>query len=87
MSCAAKQAQTNPGNNESSGNGAVKPAIIPATKGCIDSSKINPNAICTRIYLPVCGCDSVSYANACEAEASGVTWWRPGECDSLRKKW
>jgi len=59
---------------------------LPQKINCIDSSKINPQAICTRIYLPVCGCDSVTYGNACEAEASGVRWWRVGECSVVKKK-
>ena len=87
LSCAAKRKQTGTTDSGISRDSMVKNVTTPATKGCIDSSKINPNAICTRIYLPVCGCDSVTYANACEAEAAGLSWWRPGECDSLRKKW
>ena len=59
---------------------------LPQKNNCIDSSKINPQAICTRIYLPVCGCDSVTYGNACEAEASGVRWWRSGECNKSKVK-
>jgi len=59
---------------------------LPQKNNCIDSSKINPQAICTRIYLPVCGCDSVTYGNACEAEASGVRWWRGGECNKSKVK-
>ncbi len=58
---------------------------LPQKNNCIDSSKINPQAICTRIYLPVCGCDSVTYGNECEAEASGVRWWRNGECSVVKK--
>jgi hypothetical protein len=58
---------------------------LPQKNNCIDSSKINPQAMCTRIYLPVCGCDSVTYGNACEAEASGVRWWRGGECSVVKK--
>lgn len=49
-------------------------------KPCIDSSRIKPDAICPMNWQPVCGCDSVTYGNACAADAAGVTWYRQGEC-------
>ncbi len=37
--------------------------------------------MCTKIYKPVCGCDSRTYGNTCEAAAAGVSVVREGACN------
>ncbi|MGV3587755.1 MAG: Kazal-type serine protease inhibitor domain-containing protein [Adhaeribacter sp.] len=47
---------------------------------CIDSAKINPEALCTMQYDPVCGCNNQTYSNACLAENAGVITYTKGAC-------
>ena len=56
---------------------------ITGTTPCVDSSLIDPFGICPTIYAPVCGCDGVTYSNACVAEKQGgVTSYVTGPCNT-----
>ena len=51
---------------------------------CVDESLIDPEAICPTVIDPVCGCNGISYSNACEAQAlGGVLQWTEGVCEAL----
>ncbi|XXY46685.1 hypothetical protein WME91_42455 [Sorangium sp. So ce269] len=39
-------------------------------------------ASCAEVYLPVCGCNNRTYANACKAAMDGVAVYAHGECEA-----
>lgn len=54
----------------------------PPATDCLDPSRANPNGMCTMEYEPVCGCNGLTYANACVARNAGLRSFRPGPCPS-----
>lgn len=50
---------------------------------CINEDQIDTEFACTEEYVPVCGCNNVTYSNACYAyHYGGVTTFVEGECET-----
>lgn len=53
----------------------------PCGEACFSPTLLQPESSCIAIYDPVCGCDGVTYGNACEAQIyGGVSHFEGGRC-------
>jgi hypothetical protein len=55
-------------------------AYLQASLPCTNAKLINHKRACHKISRPVCGCDSKTYANVCEALKNGIVKFSQGEC-------
>ena len=57
-------------------------ALVPFKSDAPEKCEANPqpDCFCTLQYDPVCGCNGVTYGNACQAACDGITKVKPGEC-------
>lgn len=54
------------------------------TAPCVDTAQIDSTVACPLAFIPVCGCDGVTYDNSCSAyHYGGVNSWSPGICGSV----
>ncbi|MBL4755452.1 MAG: Kazal-type serine protease inhibitor family protein [Flavobacteriales bacterium] len=58
----------------------VTTAFIAGCKKECTKRERKTSCICTHDYDPVCGCDGVTYSNACRASCEGVSSTKKGEC-------
>jgi len=72
---------------------ALSSATLLLLCGCVTSADKDQDTVtcklqppegpvaCTMQYDPVCGCDGVSYGNACMARGAGIPHSTPGTCE------
>jgi len=55
---------------------------------CYDPTLVDPSVVCLDIYQPVCGCNGITYGNACYAtNFNGISSYTPGECSCDYNSW
>lgn len=66
--------------NGATGSQAVQKSSNKPQSPCINTANIRPDIQCPESDKPVCGCDGVTYKNACEAFKKGLSSIMPGSC-------
>ena len=49
-------------------------------EGCLAKARQDPTQVCIQLYDPVCGCNNITYSNACIAESWGINQFSQGAC-------
>ena len=77
------------GPSSDAGGGCTQNAECAATEFCAKAPgdcmgtgtcTTTPGGICPAVFMPVCGCDGVTYSNACRAAAAGMNVASSGSC-------
>ena len=72
-----------PEDSECTQNSDCKPGFYceKAMGDCDGQGRCSPRPeVCMELYKPVCGCDGVTYGNACKAAQAGVSEAHDGLC-------
>ncbi len=56
---------------------------IKVDSDCINSAKQTSASDCEYAFVPVCGCNGLTYRNACFANASGLISYTEGLCPDV----
>ena len=56
--------------------------VVTNTGTNVDYTDGSITLTCGEYYEPVCGCNGITYKNACYAQASGITFYTYGSCDN-----
>ena len=51
-----------------------------AEENCQANETQEPTLVCIELYEPVCGCNYITYSNACDAESWGINQFSQGAC-------
>ena len=55
--------------------------LVSCNKGECVESPLDCNGGVPMTYIPVCGCNNITYPNKETAECHGITQYRYGECE------